>query len=279
MSIDLNAALALAEDCARRAGALLREAVQRPIKVMFKGAIDIVTESDRESEALITQAILSVHPDHHIIGEEGGGAGAPKETAPYRWHIDPIDGTTNFARGLPHFSVSIGLSGPDDMPLAGVVYDPMLDECFKAVRGGGATLNGKALQVSKVRELGKAMLISGFPYDRRITSDNNAEEWTQLLRRTQALRCLGSASLDICYVAAGRADGFWESRINSWDVMAGLLCVTEAGGQASNYHGGLDGLYQGKEVAATNGLIHDEMLAVIILGPDAPLPKERRPKK
>lgn len=270
---DLHRALAVAEDCARRAGALLRKIAKRPIRAAFKGAVDLVTRADRESEALITGGLLAAFPDHHIVGEESGGAGAPREAAKYRWYVDPLDGTTNYAHHIPHYCVSIALAGPDDLPRIGVVYDPTLDECFKAVRGGGATLNGKPIRVSKVKRLDKALLAAGFPNDRRETADNNTEEFMHMTTRCLGTRCLGAAALDISYVAAGRLEGFWEPRINPWDAMAGLLIVVEAGGRASNFRGTTDGVFQGKQVAATNGLIHDEMLTVILLGRDAPHPR------
>ncbi len=272
MSIDLSAALTIAEDCALRAGALLREALQRPRQVDYKGVVNLVTQADRESEALIKARLLAVYPDHHIVGEEGGGVGAPAEQAAYRWYIDPLDGTTNFAHGIPIFTVSIALAGPDGLPLVGVVYDPNRDERFLAVRGRGVTLNGRPIHVSTVAALEQANLATGFPYDRWTNPDNNTEEWLNFLLRAQAVSRIGSAALELAYVAAGRLDGYWEQRVNPWDVMAGLLCVTEAGGRISDYHGQTEGVHQGREVVASNGLIHDRMLTVIILGEAAPRP-------
>ncbi len=272
MSIDLDAALMVADQLAHRAGALLRQAVEAPRQVGYKGVINLVTESDRQSEALVVHGLLDAFPEHHIVGEEGGGCGAPVERAPYRWYIDPLDGTTNFAHGIPHFAVSLAMTGTDDKPLLGVVYDPMRDECFKAVQGKGATLNGLPIRVSAVSDLSQAALATGFPYDRRANPDNNIEEFTSFMLRTQSVSRMGSAALNLCYVAAGRFDGYWEMRINPWDVLAGIVCVTEAGGQVSNYRGQLEGLYQGRKVVASNSLIHERMLTVIVLGPDAPLP-------
>lgn len=263
MPLDLNAALAVADDLARRAGALLRDATQRPRQINYKGVINLVTESDRASESLIVAGIREAYPDHGIVGEEGSSfepAGAQ-----YRWHIDPLDGTTNFAHGIPHFAVSIGLSGPDGSPLIGLVYDPMRGECFKAIKGNGATLNGNALHVSAATDVGHCLVATGFPYDRWTNPANNTTQWHNFIVRAQAVSRMGSAALDLCYVAAGRMDVFWEPRINSWDVMAGLLCVTEAGGTTSNYHNGVEGLYEGREVVATNGLVHDQVLAIIAL--------------
>lgn len=272
MSLDLNAALAVADDLARRAGALLLEALQHPRPVSFKGAINLVTETDRQSEALIVGGLCKAFPDHHIVGEEGGGAGAPRASAPYRWYVDPLDGTTNFAHGIPIFSVSIALAGPDDQPLLGVVYDPTRDEWFRAVHGQGATLNGQRLHVSDIPDVSQAALVTGFPYDRWTNPDNNIETFVSFLLRAQAVARMGSAALNLCYVSAGRFDGYWEKRINPWDVMAGLLCVQEAGGRISNFHGQTDGVFQGREVVASNGLIHERMLTVIVLGDAAPRP-------
>ncbi len=272
MPIDLDAALALAEQLARRAGALLLDGLSRPREVHYKGAVDLVTEFDRKSEALITAAIRAAYPDHHIVGEEGGGQGAPVETAPYRWYIDPLDGTANYAHGIPYFSVSIALSSPDDVPLVGLVYDPSRDECFRAARGRGAWRNGQPIHVSAVADLAHAALVSGFPLDRRVNPDNNLDKWSNFLVRTQSLSRMGSAALNLSYVAAGRFDGFWEMRINPWDVQAGLLLVEEAGGRITNFTGQLDGVYRGRELVTSNGLIHAQMLTVLERGDQAPRP-------
>jgi myo-inositol-1(or 4)-monophosphatase len=272
MTLDLSSVLIVAEKIARRAGFLLREASQRPKQIDYKGAINLVTETDRQSEALIKSNLLAAFPDHHVVGEESGGTGAPIEIAPYRWYIDPLDGTTNFAHGIPHFSVSIAMAGPDDKPLVGVVYDPTRDECFTAVAGQGAMLNGQPIHVSSISDLGQAALVTGFPYDRRTNPDNNIEEFTAFLMRTQAVSRTGSAALNLSYVAMGRFEGYWEMRVNPWDVQAGILLVQEAGGHVSNYRGKPDGIYLGGEVIASNGLLHERMLSVIILGNDAPRP-------
>lgn len=273
MTLDLNSVLAVTEKVARRAGILLREASQHPQQIDYKGAINLVTETDRQSEALIKRELLAAFPYHHVVGEESGGTGAPIEVAPYRWYVDPLDGTTNFAHGIPHFAVSIAMSGPDDKPLVGVVYDPMRDECFSAAAGQGAALNGQPIHVSSISDLAQAVLATGFPYDRWVNRDNNIEEFTAFVMRTQAVSRMGSAALNLCYVAAGRFDGYWEMRLNPWDVQAGILIVQEAGGQVSNYRGKLDSVCQGGELVSSNGLLHERMLSVIILGNDAPRPK------
>ena len=271
MSFDLETALAVAETLARRAGILLREAVQRPRQIDYKGVTDLVTDSDRACEALIVGGLCRAFPTHGIIGEEGSNFGAD---AQFRWHVDPLDGTTNFAHGIPHFSTSIALSDAENVPLLGVVYDPIRDECFTAIKGQGALLNGRPIHVSPVMDLSHAVVATGFPKDRWTNPDNNTAQLAQFIRRAQAVARLGSAALDLCYTAAGRIEGFWEPRIYSWDVMAGLCCVLEAGGRASNYQGQREGLFEGREVVASNGLIHEQLLEVLKLGDAAPLPAQ-----
>jgi myo-inositol-1(or 4)-monophosphatase len=272
MALDLVAAADLAESLARRSGPILVEALQRPREVSYKGVVDLVTEFDKQSEKMIVGGILDAYPDHHIVGEEGGGQGAPIETAPYRWYIDPLDGTSNFAHGIPHFAVSIALAGPDDRPLMGIVFDPNRGEMFRAIKGQGATLNGKPMRVSAIPDISQAAMVTGFPHDRWTNPDNNLEEFSSFLVRAQSVSRMGSAALNLCYVAAGRFDGFWEMRVNLWDIEAGLLLVTEAGGRLSDYHGREDLLYKAQQVVASNGLIHDRMLTIIVLGKDAPRP-------
>ncbi len=270
-SPDLNAALTLAERAARRAAALLLTYFRDPkLKVQQKGATDLVTEADRRSERLIAELLLSAYPDHALIGEEGGAQGNAQ--AAFRWHVDPLDGTTNFTRGIPYFAVSIALSDANNLPLVGVVYDVVHDECFKAVRGGGARLGRKKLHVSKTRKLASALLASGFPSDKRVNPDNNTEEWACFVPRTQSVRRIGSAALELCYVAAGRLDGYWEARVHTWDVQAGLLMVEESGGKLTNYRGRQEGVYDGVQIVASNGRIHEAMLEVLILGDAAPRP-------
>lgn len=274
-TLDLAATLAAAEEAARTAGALLRDYFTQPLNITYKSAIEVVTEADSAAEAAILDQLVPRFPDHHFIGEERGEAGAPRKTAKYRWHIDPLDGTTNFSRRIPHFAVSIALADSRNRPLIGVVYDPIREECFTALRGGWARLNGNVIKVSSTTKLAEAVLTSGFPYDRRRNPDNNTEEWGQFVTRTADLRRLGSAALDLCWTACGRLDGFWEPRLKTWDIMAGLLMVTEAGGKVTNYHGGAENVYNGREVVATNWRIHEEVLEVIILGAAAPRPKGR----
>ncbi|MCC7448569.1 MAG: inositol monophosphatase [Anaerolineae bacterium] len=271
MSLDLAAALTVADQLARSAGALLLEALEKPRQIDYKGAINLVTESDRQSEALIVHGLIEAFPDHHIVGEEGGGMGAPIKTAPYRWYVDPLDGTTNFAHGIPYFSVSIAVADTDDKPLVGVVYHPSLDECFQAVRGQGATLNGKPIRPSQIAVMEQSVFATGFPYDRWTNPENNTQNWFNFLMRSQAVSRMGSAALNLCYVACGRFEGYWEKTLNSWDIQAGALCVLEAGGRFTNSRGEQDhALFLGRDVIASNGLLHDQMLAILTQGESTP---------
>jgi myo-inositol-1(or 4)-monophosphatase len=271
---DLHAALSTAEGIARQAGAVLREYYERPRQANHKRtAIDLVTEADTASEKVIVSALRAAFPDHHIHGEEGGGYGPEPDQTPYHWWVDPLDGTTNFAHRFPVFSVSIALSDAHLNPILGVVYDPTRDETFKGIRGQGATLNGRPLRVSDVRDLSEAMVVTGFAYDRWTAADNNTELFGHFVRRTQGTRRVGSAALDLSYVAAGRCDMYWEAGPKPWDVQAGLLLVLEAGGTVTDYEGKIspDGL-SGTRIVASNGHIHEQALTVIRLRDQAPRP-------
>ncbi len=250
---------------ARGAGDIILRHFAAPIATESKSSrIDIVTAADTEAEAFIVRELLARFPDHHIVGEEGGGQGAPAASAPYHWFVDPVDGTVNFAAKLPHFCTSIGLTTPDRQPLLGVVYDPTRRELFTAVAGQGAWLNGTRLKVTQTAELIDAVVSSGFPYDRQTNPDNNLREWAAFLPRMRGERRLGSAALDFCYVGAGRLDGYWEKELKPWDALAGMLIAREAGGTVTDYAGGSQPqrLDRGRYVAS-NGRIHAEMLAVL----------------
>jgi myo-inositol-1(or 4)-monophosphatase len=272
--LDWQAALDTVERIARQAGAILREYFERPRQADHKHTnVDLVTEADRASEEFITQALQAAFPKHHIVGEEGGGYGAPADETPHHWHVDPLDATTNFAHRFPHFAVSIALSGPDLQPKLGVVYDPMRDEMFKTMRGAGAWLNGRTLRVSAVRDLAQALVVTGFPYDRWTHAENNTEHIANFVVRTQGVRRVGAAALDLCYVAAGRCDVYWERGPHSWDVQAGLLCVLEAGGQISDFRGELSQTaLSGEYIVASNGHLHEQVLIVLREGARAPRP-------
>lgn len=275
-SLDYRAALNFAEALARQAGALLRQYYEMPRAAIAKSSrIDLVTAADEAAEHLIVEALRAQFPEHHIVGEEGGGYGPAPDETPYHWYVDPVDGTTNFAHRFPVFSVSIALSDPDLNPILGVVYNPMNDELFKGIRGHGAFFNGRPLVVSDVAQLSGALVVTGFPYDRWTAADNNADRFGHFVRRTQGVRRVGSAALDLCYVAAGRCDVYWETGPNPWDVQAGILFVEEAGGQVTDFTGARAApALRGNQIVATNGWLHAQALDVIQHGAAAPLPED-----
>jgi myo-inositol-1(or 4)-monophosphatase len=248
----------LAVETALAAGAILRERLELDRTIDFKGAIDLVTDADRASEALIEAAIAERFPEHRFVGEEmtflSGGAPAGSEL--YSWLVDPLDGTTNYAHRYPHFAVSIALEHAGQVVL-GVVYDPMRDELFLAERGDGATLNGAPIRVSAIDRLERSLLATGFPYDPDQRREN-ARVWNGFLTLTQGVRRDGSAALNLCYVACGRIDGFWERPLNAWDMAAGALLIEEAGGVVSGYAGTPFGPYR-REIISSNGVIQDEL--------------------
>lgn len=251
---------------ARRAGEILKDATGNRT-ADFKGEIDLVTEYDRRSEAYIVSALHETFPDHALRAEEGSRANTGAE---YEWLIDPLDGTTNFAHGLPIFAVSIALLHKGE-PILGIVLDPSRDECFWATKGEGAFLNGKKIQASSTQPLSRSLLVTGFPYDIRTNPQNNIAQFTQFAVRAQAVRRLGSAALDLAYVACGRFEGYWEFRLNPWDMAAGVLLVREAGGLVTD-HSRQPVAMPTAGLLASNGLIHDEMLAVLREGNNAPRP-------
>lgn len=247
-----------AAEIARDAGAILRDRFDKPHDVHFKGPLDMVTEADRASEALIANRLRALFPGHDLLGEEGSRGAS--SASPYRWVIDPLDGTTNFTHGLPTFAVSIGLER-DGVPVVGVVYDPMRDELFTAIEKGGALLNGKPLRVAPTETLFGSLLVTGFSYDldKRALQ---AATWRDLLTRVQAIRQTGSAALNLCCIAAGRLDGYWEDGIAPWDVSAGAVIVQEAGGLVTNLAGGAF-RSDDRQIIASNGIIHSELVNVI----------------
>ena len=250
---------------AEKAGEIAMRHFAAPIPTTSKTSrIDIVTAADTEVEAFLVGELARLFPGHHIVGEEGGGQGAPAEGAAYHWFVDPIDGTVNFASKLPHFCTSIALATSDRQPLLGVVYDPTRRELFAAVRGVGATLNGRPLRVTRTAELIDAVIVSGFPYDKHTNPDNNLREWAAFLVKIRGERRLGSAALDFCYVGAGRLDGYWEKDLKPYDAMAGMLVARESGGVVTDYAGGEfpQRLDRGRYVAS-NGLLHAQMLRVL----------------
>ncbi|MGD9094006.1 MAG: inositol monophosphatase family protein [Anaerolineales bacterium] len=247
------------ESMARQAGGILRAGFGSQLRVDHKGIIDLVTEMDHRSEKFLLGEIQRRFPTHKIVSEESGEIYGEDCCL---WFIDPLDGTVNYAHGLPIFTVSIAYQEDDALQL-GVVYEPMLDECYTAIKGQGAWLNGKLIQASTTSELNRSLLVTGFPYDIRTNPENNLENYVRLSLRTQGVRRLGSAALDLCYVAAGRFDGFWEIRLSAWDVAAGGLIAKEAGAVVTNLTGGQDFLSPPQSIIAANPDLHPQLVRAL----------------
>jgi myo-inositol-1(or 4)-monophosphatase len=258
--VDPRALRDAAVEMARAAGAVLREGYGRAHVPEHKGRIDLVTEYDRRSERVVLDEIARRFPGHAVLAEESG-AHAGSGAADVRWIVDPLDGTTNFAHNYPFFCVSIAAE-QDGRLAAGVVLDPVRDELFAAAAGHGATLNGALLRVSDVARVEDALLVTGFPYDVRERPERALPHFAAFLARAQAIRRDGSAALNLAYVACGRFDGFWEVSLSPWDVAAGTLLVREAGGLVTAYDGGPFAL-DGRQVLASNGRVHEEMMQVL----------------
>ena len=244
---------------AREAGALLMHYFHQHLQVEYKGDADLVTAADRASEVLIRERIQQQFPGHDVLGEEQG---LNDQGSDYRWYVDPLDGTTNFAHGYPVFCVSMALErralNGQGVRVAGVVYDPTRDELFSAEQGKGAQLNGEKIQVSQIATLSECLVATGFPSHKR-HKNPNIYFYHQITLRTHGVRRAGSAALDLCCVASGRFDGFWEFNLNPWDTAAGVLIVEEAGGQVSRFDGSPFEL-NSRETIASNGLIHEALL-------------------
>ncbi|MBI4760509.1 MAG: inositol monophosphatase family protein [Chloroflexota bacterium] len=251
--------LAYLETLARRAGEILREGYNKDHKVDYKGVIDLVTEVDHQSEAFLLGEVRRDFSSHHIFSEESGVIEGSND---HIWYIDPLDGTVNYAHHVPIFSVSIAYASHGTVSL-GAVYDPLRGEMFLAERGKGAWLNGRPLRVSAVTELQKSLLVTGFPYDAWNTEQDNFANFVKFAKMTQGVRRLGSAALDLCYVAAGRFDGFWELALKPWDVAAGGLICEEAGGRVTNVRGEADYISPPQSVVAATPGIHARMLDVL----------------
>ncbi|HVS74086.1 MAG TPA: inositol monophosphatase family protein [Candidatus Acidoferrales bacterium] len=264
-----NQYLSVAMETALEAGKILLEEFSRPAQITYKGDVDLVTQADRRSEQCIVAHLQKYFPGHAIAAEEGSGQ---ESASRFRWHVDPLDGTTNFAHGYPCFAVSIGFAEEDSL-LAGVVYNPVSNEMFAAARGEGATLNGKKIQVSRIPALSTSLLVTGFPARKRHASPNIHYYWDFTLR-SHGVRRDGSAALDLAAVAAGRFEGFWEFGLKPWDTAAGVLLVEEAGGRVSDFDGSPYRL-GGPSILASNGLVHEEMLRIAAdiarRNPSAPL--------
>jgi myo-inositol-1(or 4)-monophosphatase len=246
----LSRELEVAVAAAKAAGEVLYSSFGRQQQIRYKGEVDLVTEVDERAEQTIREILLAAYPDYGVLAEEGGRLQGEGDT---RWIVDPLDGTTNYTHGLPIFSVSIALERAGRTVL-GVVYDPLREETYVAEHSRGATLNGEPIKVSSVQELRRAILVTGFPYDRD-EMPAALELFGHFAMLTQGMRRLGSAALDLCYVAAGRLDGYYERGIHAWDVAAGALILEEAGGKVTDYRGGE--LYlEGREIVASNGRVH-----------------------
>jgi myo-inositol-1(or 4)-monophosphatase len=257
--LDIDACARLGADIAREAGHLLVERLQSDVTISHKGTINLVTDVDLAAEELIVRRIRNAYPAHAVLAEERYSDEA--EGSAVKWVIDPLDGTTNYAHGYPVFSVSIGLEIDGEVEW-GAVYDPLRNELYTARRGSGASCNGVPLCVSKVGSLSASLLATGFPYDIRTSEQNNLENFCAFAVRSQGVRRSGSAALDLCHIASGRLDGFWELKLNPWDCAAGYLMVREAGGAVTNFIGRPGSIYD-REVIASNGLIHEEMKQVL----------------
>lgn len=250
-----------ARTISQEAGSILLKGFRSKATVIsYKSRTDLVTDADRASEKLLVERISEKFPDHDIVAEEGSGREAGGD---YIWYVDPLDGTNNFAHGLPFFCISLGVySIPLKQVIAAVVYNPFLEEMFTAVRGGGAFLNDRPISVSTLNDIGVSLVATGFPYDKATSPNNNLQEFNRIILKIQGIRRMGSAAIDLSYVACGRIDGYWEPKLKPWDTAAGSLIVEEAGGKVTVYNGGP---YQPTypEIAASNGRIHQQLIDLL----------------
>jgi myo-inositol-1(or 4)-monophosphatase len=246
-------------EIAQHSGEILRTGFGQKHQVEFKGEIDLVTEIDHQSEEYILGEIAKRFPDHMVLSEESGERAGSVD---HLWYIDPLDGTLNYAHGFPLFCVSIAYAHGGQLALA-AIFDPISNELYTAERGKGAKLNDKPIHVSTATELKSSLLVTGFPHDAWTNPINNFSEFQRFSMRTQGVRRLGSAALDLCYVAAGRLDGFWEIRLNAWDVAAGALIAQEAGAKVTDVRGGPDFISKPQSVLAANPTLHDKMLDIL----------------
>lgn len=249
----------VAVEAAREAAAIVMRGFRRPGEATEKGGRELVTATDRASEEAIIARISRAFPDDAIVAEESGASAGASGAV---WIIDPLDGTNNFAHGYPFFSIAIAIEEAGEV-VAGVVHDPLRDECFVAERGGGASLNGSPIRVSATERLEESLVATGFPYDRSEETENNIANLGRFILSVRGVRRGGSAELDLVSVASGRLDGFWELGLKAWDVSAGGLIVLEAGGRVTNFEGG-DWDHHRGDIVASNGIVHEEMQAVIL---------------
>jgi myo-inositol-1(or 4)-monophosphatase len=248
----------LALQLVSQAGTVLRQGLDQQKDIRLKGVVDPVTQFDHLSEAVLVDGLQRAFPNDAFLAEERGGA----LDRPWAWHIDPLDGTVNYAHGVPIFAVSVGLAF-EGAPVFGAILDPMREELFEASLGQGARLNGRPIHVSGTSDLLQSLLVTGFGYDIQTNPDNNFREFAEFHLRSRAVRRLGAAALDLAYVAAGRFDGYWELQIQSWDLAAGTVIVREAGGTVTRLDGSSDMLREPPSLVASNGRIHAEMLSVL----------------
>ncbi len=247
------------EGIAREAGGLLRESIDRVVRRDLKQKRELVTEADQASEDLILDGLRRHFPGHSIMTEETGGH---ETDSRFRWWVDPLDGTNSFAHGHPQFSVSMALEVEGEGVVLGVVYDPMRDECYRAWKNAPSTMNGRRIQVSGIGALADALVATGFPYDRETGNENNLPEFNRMILAIQGIRRGGSAALDLCYVAAGRLDAYWELKLKPWDVAAGGMIVRQAAGVVTNIGSNLWD-HTTPHIAATNGRVHEEMQKIL----------------
>jgi myo-inositol-1(or 4)-monophosphatase len=250
-------------DLSRQAGDILRQSFGMHLQVDHKSVIDLVSEADRQSEKFLLDTIRSHFPGDHIVAEESGELAGSSDRV---WYIDPLDGTVNYVHGIPIYSVSIAYAEAGELCLS-VVYDPSRDECFSAEAGVGALLNGQPIHPSSTSDLDHALLVTGFPYDIRTNPNNNLDHYTHLALHSQGVRRLGSAALDLCYVACGRFDGFWELRLKPWDVAAGALVARQAGAVVTDITGGPDFMTPPQSVLAANSRLHPLLLRELARNP------------
>ncbi len=255
---NLTEYLTLAKRLAREAGMYAVDARKKGLAISSKtNVFDLVTEVDKRNEEFIRSEVLSLYPDHSFLGEEDGASG----NGEVKWIVDPIDGTVNFAHGMPIWCVSIGVEIGGELS-CGAIYDPNRNELFTAVLGEGASLNDEPISVSEISDIQRSLLVTGFPYNIAENPNKSYERFTAFLQRGILVRRLGSAALDLCYVASGRFDGYYEGALGAWDMAAGVLILKEAGGKITNYDGGKHSIYE-KPLVASNGKLHEAMLEII----------------
>lgn len=253
-----NLYIQVAADAAQAAGKYILKKIGNFGKISYKGSINLVTEVDKKSEEIIVSRIRKEFPSHGILAEERGSEDRGNR---YKWIIDPLDGTTNYAHSFPFFCVSVGLEKNDEV-IAGVAYDPVREELFSSQKGKGAYLNRKRIRVSKISDLSRALLVTGFAYNIREAKYTNVENFRKFLLASQAVRRTGSAAIDLCYVACGRFDGFWEVGLNPWDTAAASLIAEEAGAKITDFKGKPYSIYE-KQILASNGKVHGQMLKIL----------------